>query len=132
MADDAQDDPSIPDADRLFRRVRPNQLQPETDGSQRPSSAVFKNQELSVNIESLMAEQGRQPEETLTSFPDDFLTSIVARDVRAYGYPIVKDTAPPNDPAHGLVLGRKTSAFANAMVRTHQWIKAPPKMKTDT
>jgi len=74
-----------------------------------------------------MIEQGRPPEDTLTNIPSEFLTSIIAGNVRAHGYPIVKDTAPPNDPAHGLVLGRKTNAFANAMVRTHQWIVAPPK-----
>jgi hypothetical protein len=27
---------------------------------------------------------------------------------------IVKDTDPPNDPAHGLVLGKKKGSFANA------------------
>ena len=131
MADERRDDPSIPDTDRLFRRVRPNQLRTEPEGSQRPTSAVFKNTELSVNIESLMVEQGRQPEDTLSNFPDEYLTSIVAGSVRAYGYPVVKDTAPPNDPAHGLVLGRKTSAFANAMVRNHRWIKAPPNLKLE-
>jgi|ERR1700680_2208486 hypothetical protein len=131
MPEDPPDDPSIPNTDRLFRRVPPNQLFTEPDGSQRPTSAVFKNPNLSVNIESLMIEQGRQPEDTLTNFPTDFLTSIIAGNVRVYGYRIVKDTAPPNDPAHGLVLGRKTSAFANAMVRTHRWIVAPPKMRAD-
>ena len=128
MADDSGDDISIPNADRLFRRVRANQLRTESDGSQRPTSAVFKNAELSVNIESLMIEQGRAPEDTLTNFPNEFLTSIVAGTVRAYGHPIVKDTAPPNDPAHGLVLGRKKDSFANAMARTHQWIVPPPKL----
>ena len=127
MADYQDDDPSIPDADRLFRRVRRNQLFTEPDGTQRPTSAVFKNPELSVNIESLMIEQGRLPEDALSNFPHEYLTSIIAGNVRAYGYPIVKDTAPPNDPAHGLVLGRKTNAFANAMVRTHNWIVPPPK-----
>ena len=131
MVDDPRDDPSISNADRLFRRVRPNQLFSEPDGSHRPTSAVFKNQELSVNIESLMVEQGRRPEDTLTNFPHEFLTSIVSGNVRAHGCPIVKDTVPPNDPAHGLVLGRKTNAFANAMVRTHQWIVAPQRMKAD-
>jgi hypothetical protein len=81
---------------------------------------------MSVNIESLMIEQGRPPEDTLTDYPGDFLTSIIAGDVRQLGYPIIKDTAPPNDPAHGLVLGRKRESFANAMVRSHKWIVAPP------
>ena len=121
------DDATILDSDRLFRRVRLNQLFTEPDGSQRPTSAVFKNPELSVNIESLMVEQGRPPEDSLSGFPNEYLTSIIAGQVREYHYPIVKDTDPPNDPAHGLVLGKKTDAFANAMVRAQQWLVSPPK-----
>jgi hypothetical protein len=130
MPDDTQeDDLSIPDTDRLFRRVPPNQLEPLEDGSQRPSSSVFKQLELSVNIECLMVEQGRPPEDTLTGYPGHYLTSIVARDVRAKGHPIVKYTEPPNDPAHGLVLGKKKNSFANAMLASHQWIVPPPKQQ---
>ena len=121
-----QDDPSIPNTDRLFRRVPANQLVTEDDGTVRPSSAVFKHPEMSVNIESLMAQQGRPPEDTLTNYPGDFLTSILASDVRAFGHPIVKDNEPPHDPAHGLVLGKKKDSFANKMRRVHRWIVAPP------
>jgi len=121
-----EDDPSIPDTDRLFRRVPPNQLEPLEDGTFRPTSAVFKHAELSVNIECLMVEQGRPPEDTLTGYRGNYLTSIIAGDVRAKGHPIVKDTEPPNDPAHGLVLGKKKNSFANAMLGSHRWIVAPP------
>jgi hypothetical protein len=120
-----QDDLSILNADRLFRRVSPNQLRFE-QGVWRPTSAAFKTFEMSVNIESLMIEQGRPPEDTLTDHPGEYLTAITAGSVRPYGYPIVKDTESPNDPAHGLVLGKKTGAFANAMVRGHKWIVEPP------
>ena len=127
MADGRRDDPTILNSDRLLRRVPPNQLYTEPDGSQRPTSAVFKNTELSVNIESLMIEQGRPLEDTLTNYPGAYLTSIGVGHVRNHGYPVVKDNEPPNDPAHGLVLGKKTSSFANAMVRAHHWIVPPPK-----
>lgn len=128
MADNESlsDDPSIPDEDRLFRRVQPNQLVPIAEGMLRPSSAVFKQIEMSVNIESLMIQQGRPPEDTLTEYPGQYLTSVIAGEVRAKGYPIVKDTDPPNDPAHGLVPGRKTDSFANHMVKRCVWI-VPPK-----
>lgn len=126
MSEDTRDDPSIPDTDRLFRRVPPNQVITSEDGSRRPSSAVFKHEKMSVNIESLMLEQGRPPEDTLAGYPNDYLTSIIAGDVRQFGYPIVKDTTAPNDPAHGLVLGKKKDSFANAMRGSHQWIVAPP------
>lgn len=127
----SEDDASIPNHDRLFRRVPPNQLTRENDGSIRISSANFRHPELSVNIESLMIEQGRLPEDTLKNYPGEFLTSITAALVRGFGHAIVKDNIsrpnePPVDPAHGLVLGKKTGSFANAMVRSHSWIVSPP------
>lgn len=129
MADQTRpDDATILDSDRLFRRVRANQLVPLPDGSFRPASSVFKDTELSVNIESLMIEQGRPPEDALTGYEGASLTAITASAVRQRGsqFPIVKDTGPGHDPAHGLVLGKKPDSFANAMVRAHQWIVAPP------
>lgn len=132
MAEDArQDDRSILEHDRLLRRVSANQLCPEADGSQRPSSAVFKNTdkntELSINIESLMTAQGGVPEDSLKSYPGQYLVSVTAGQVREQGpdYPIVKDNELPQDPAHGLVLGKKTGRFANAMVRCHRWVVPP-------
>lgn len=123
------DDASILDTDRLFRRVTSNQLSQNEDGTQRPSSAVFRTAELSVNIESLMIEQGRSPEDSLKSCPNEYLTSINVSDVRSYGYPIVKDTLPPNDPAHGLVLGNKSSSFAKKMAKElSSWVVEPPKI----
>jgi hypothetical protein len=134
MAEDPrQDDQTVLNDDRLLRRVQasPSQLVTEPDGSKRPSSAVFKDRELSVNIKSVMVAQGKTAEEALAGFSGWYLTSIAAGSIRRYdserqeSHPIVRDSDPPNDPAHGLVLGKKTSAFANAMVRSHQWIVAP-------
>jgi len=76
-----------------------------------------------------MIQQSRPLEDTLTAHPGEYLTSVTAGLVRDHRYPVVKDNAPPNDPAHGLVLGRKTGSFANAMVRAHQWIVPPPRIE---
>jgi len=59
-----EEDSSILDQDRLLRRVPENQLV-WNDGRARPSSAVFRNTELSVYIESLMVEQSRPLESAL-------------------------------------------------------------------
>jgi hypothetical protein len=133
MLEDARlDDPTILDDDRLLRRVAPNQWVNEPDGTIRPSSAVFKDPELSVNIDSMMTIQGRPPKEMLNAFPGYFLTSFAPGIVRQYdkekneSHPIVRDTDAPNDPAHGLVLGKKTKSFANALVRAHKWLEPPP------
>jgi len=127
MSEDVrQDDLTIPSTDRLFRRVPHNWIVLLDDGSYRPSSANFKDKELSINIESLLTEQGRPPEDTLANHSGFYLTSIIVDNVRSYGYPIVKDNDPPNDPAHGLVLGDKKKKFPDNMARTSQWIVPPP------
>src|SRR5271166_5385174 len=89
MAEDArQDDPTVLNGDRLLRCVQahPSQLVTAADGSKRPSSAVFRVSEISVNIESVMIAQERLPEETLAGFSGWFLTSITAGDVRSYDF----------------------------------------------
>ena len=125
------DDLSILDRDRLLRRVKPNQLVNESDGTTRPSSAVFRDPELSVNIESVMADQGRSPSEMLDGLAGHCLTSITPGIVREFdrnaqdSHPVVRDSDPPNDSAHALVLGKKTKSFRNAMVRGHEWVVRP-------
>ena len=132
MAEDARaDDTTIPNTDRLFRRVRENQLVKLDDGSRRPSSAVFKDATMSVNIESLMIEQGHPPEDTLTGYPGEYLTCIIAGDVRAHGLRIVKQT----DRLRSL-LGRLTSAtqwsgenfcfLRGYSLNSHQWMSLSP------
>ena len=122
-----KDDLTILDTDRLFRRVPPNQWITFSDGTSRISSSLFKHERMSINIESLMIQQARRPEDTLQGYPTHYLTSIIAAEVRKFALPIVNDTDPPNDPAHGLILGKKKDSFANAMVRSHKWIVEPPK-----
>ena len=60
------------------------------------------------------------------------LTSLIAADVRSFGYPIVKDTAPPNDQAHGLILGKKSGSFKNKMAKElSTWIVESPKVSAE-
>ena len=76
-----------------------------------------------------MIEQGRPPEDSIKGYPNTCLTSIIAGDVRSYKYLIVKDNDPPNDPAHGLILGKKSDSFANKMAKKlSTWIVEPPKI----
>jgi hypothetical protein len=116
-----------PQAGRAAKMVRANQLVPLPDGSFRPASSVFKDAELSVNIESLMIEQGRPPEEALTGYGGPSLSPPSQRarcGQHGSQFPIVKDTGPGHDRAHGLVLGKKPDSFANAMVRAHRTSEA--------
>jgi hypothetical protein len=122
---DREDDKTILDSDRLLRRIPPVQVIHEDDGCTRPSSAAFKDPELSVNIESMMAAQNRKSEEAVSPAPGSGLVAISAGAVRVFGLPIVRDPLPPHDPAHGLVLGTKTKAFFKEMSRTATWVVYP-------
>ena len=70
---------------------------------------------------------GRAPEKLIERHPGFALASILAGEVRVLGpeYPIVKDTEPPNDPDHGLVLGKKGKAFVKPVSRQCLWVIPP-------
>ena len=86
------------------------------------SSAAFKHDELSVQIESLLRQQGRPVEDALKGYPDNSLCSITAGLARELGQGVVYDTEPPNHRAHGLVLGQKTKSVANRFAREAKWV----------
>jgi hypothetical protein len=74
-----QDDASIRDEERLFRRVHLSQLVRDDDtGLARVSSGVFKNKELSVNIESILVKTGSSPGACLHNYRAHRLVSITA------------------------------------------------------
>lgn len=115
-------DASIVDSEVLLRRLHPNWIVPGDGDRMRISSAAFKDEELSVQFESLLRRQGRPVEDALTGYPDYSLSSITARLARELGQRVVYDIQPPNDPAHGLVLGKKTKSVANRFAREARWV----------
>ncbi len=88
----------------------------------RIASAAFKQVELSIQFESLLLQQARSFDDVLKGYPDNSLCSITAGLARQHGQGVVYDTEPPNDPAHGLVLGKKTKSAANKFARAAKWV----------
>jgi hypothetical protein len=106
---DYQDDASIQDDERLFRRVHITQLVRDDDtGLVRVSSGVFKDKELSINIESVLARTGSSAEACLQKYKAHKLVSITAENGRNFGQAICHDPL-TNDPSHGLVYGSKSA-----------------------
>src|SRR5207253_10839309 len=96
---DRPDDPSIPNEERLWRRIRPNWVHRPPGEAPRPTSAAFKDNrsgEVSVFIAS------RTTMETLLqNYPTDSLAEITAGLARSEGYRVVRDPdggLVPNDP----------------------------------
>jgi hypothetical protein len=117
-----QNDVSIGDSEVLLRRLHPTWVVAGDQGRMKISSAAFKHDELSVQFESLLRQQGRPVEDILKGFLGYSLCSITARLARELGQGVVYDTKPPNDPAHGLVLGKKTKSVANRFAREAMWV----------
>jgi hypothetical protein len=122
------DDPSIGDDEVLWRRINPDWIQVEVDGTVRPKSMAFvdrRSQELSVHIASIMAD----PNLALHDRPDDSLAAIRAGHPRSLGYAIVRDPK-PDDPSHALICvstaqgetGKITQGDARKIAKQAVWV----------
>jgi hypothetical protein len=119
------DDPNIANTEVLFRGLRPEWIVPGNQGRMRIASAAFKNLEMSVLLESILQSQGRTVHDALNACPGVSLCSVTAGLARELGQIVVHDADPPQDPAHGLVIGKKTMPVANRFAREAVW-RIPP------
>jgi len=121
MPDDHFDDPSIPDHERLFRRIHLVHVAEGSEGRSALSSAAFRDKELSVNLESVMRQAGKPPDYALRNHPHDFLAGITAGVCRANGQRVGPDPL-PDEPAHGYVFGDKPKRIRRALRDAACWI----------
>jgi hypothetical protein len=121
-------DPSIANDEVLLRRLQPDWIVPGDHGRMRIASAAFKHEEMSIVFRTLLESQRRFVQDALSGHLDNSLCSITAGLARDLAQGVVYDVAPPNDPAHGLVVGKKTKAVANRFAREAAWVipSAPP------
>ena len=116
------DDPTIEGGDILFRGLQTDWIVSGDDGRMRIASAAFKNEEMSVLIRSVLLATGRNEHDALQACPGVSLCSITVALARIVGQGVIRDTEPPSDPAHGLVLGKKTKSVANRLAREALWV----------
>lgn len=125
---DYQDDASIRDNERLFRRVHVSQLVRDDDtGLARVSSGAFKDRDLSVHIESILTGAGESAATCLRNHKSHKLLSITAADARRLHQAVCHDPQ-PEDPSHGLVFGSKTRSVQQGLRAAAAWVipVAPP------
>src|SRR5712692_5435706 len=101
-------DSSIAANEVLLRRLQPDWIVPGDHGRMRIASAAFKHEELSILFYTLLQSQGRPVQDALSGHSDNSLCSITAGLARELGQGVVYAVEPPNDRAHGLVVGKKT------------------------
>lgn len=125
MSEGLTDDPTIEDADILFRGLQADWIVPGESGRMRIASAAFKNEELSVLIRSVLAAVGRNENDAFTACPGVSLCSFTVALARSLAQNVVRDGDPPNDSAHGLVVGKKNKTVANRLAREALWVVPP-------
>lgn len=126
-----QNDLTIIDGERLFRRIPIYQIVRDDDtGLARFSSGAFKDKELSINIESALMENGGAVDDCLRGHQGYKLASLTAGVARQYSQIVCRDPIPPDNLSHGLICGAKSSRRIYEGLRdSAQWIipnQAPP------
>ena len=121
------DDGSIVNDDDLLRRVRPDQVvDDENLGMRRPSSAAFKDPELSVDSENILKRNGLDWKFSLNGYDGYSLARFRAGAARQVGLPVIH-TPLADNPAHVEVHGKKTQRIANSLVAACWWAHIEPK-----
>lgn len=111
----------IPDDAVLWRRIHPDHVVDDDNlGRKRPTTAAFRDDELSV----VVAKADRDPQSVLIGLEKFSLVSIIAGTARALGLEVSPDPT-GDEPAHALILGRKTRSIQNALAKAAVWVVGP-------
>jgi hypothetical protein len=116
-------DPTIPGDEGLLRRIHAQQLVPDErhSGRVRVSSAAFRDVELSIVIKSTLLISGRQPADLLQTHPNHALVAITAAKARSLNQAVARDPE-LDEPAHGVVHGRKSKKCASELANSAEWV----------
>jgi hypothetical protein len=116
------DDGSILQEAGLLRRLHPKQVIPDKNtGKTRPSSAGFKDLNLSVDAEPILRAAGLDWRFTLQGHPGCSLVRFPAGSARERGLSVVPKPTPEN-PAHTEVIGKKTQSIAKHLSDVSEWV----------
>lgn len=119
------DDPSIPDDADLLRRIPPWHFYfDEKLGRIRPSKAAFEDDGDGSPMSVVLASEAGPPESVLAGHPVFALAAITAGLARSLGQLIVRDPT-PEEPAHAVVVGRKTDGIKRRIAREARWVVLP-------
>ena len=118
------DDRSIPDDERLLRRIPKSWYRLDDTGRVRISSAAFKHYEMSVYLASVVTQTGRKSKDLLSNYPNYGLASVTAAVVRELDQIVLRDST-RKEPAHALVVGKKTRSVARRIRNKCEWIIKP-------
>jgi hypothetical protein len=117
-----EDNESIANEETLYRRISVHYLVPDEDtGFARVSSGAFKHRELSVNLHSVLEQNGYSPDACLSAYPLERLVSLRAEAARSCNQALCRDPL-PDDLSHGLVYGNKNGKTPEKLTAASNWV----------
>jgi hypothetical protein len=120
------DDGSIPDSSGLLRRIHPQQVIDDANtGKKRPSSAAFKDPDLSVDSEFILEQDGLDWHFSLKDHSAHSLVRFPASAARNNLLHVVHDPTLDNR-AHTVVVGKKSPGVANMLRNASNWVFLAP------
>lgn len=124
------DDSTIPNHAALWRRIPPGWfVYDENLDGWRPSSAAFQDHPngtpMSVSLADIVVKTDRGPRDVLKGHIGFTLASITAGLARENGQGVAREPL-PEEPAHGVVFGRKTKHIRKRLARGSEWVIRPP------
>lgn len=124
------DDPSVRDEAELLRRIPPEHVVPDQNqGGIRISSAAFTDHPngspMSVVLAEVLAGTGRSSQDVLVGLQGFALAMITAGLARECHQGIAREPL-EDEPAHGVVFGRKTRAVMRGLASAARWVIPPP------
>ena len=133
---DYQDDPSIKDTCQLLRRIplKPSHcIWDENLRRYRPTSASFEDHPngspMSVTLADELLASHRSLEDGLAGLEGYALAGISAGFVRELGLGVAGEPL-DDEPAHAVVLGKKSKKIRSALAKAAIWVVAPPNSST--
>src|SRR6478752_1384431 len=105
-----EDESSIPNDLKLYRRIRPDvhMVRDDNNNCCRVSSGAFRQPEMSVVLHDTLLELGQGPQ-NVVSDDEPYLVSLTAAQAREAGQAVCRKPL-ADDPAHGEVIGSKGSS----------------------
>ena len=125
-----EDDATIPDASDLWRRIHPTWvIYDENLRAWRVSSQAFNDDSeggpMSVVLAPEVLAAGRTSKDILARFMGYSLAAVKAALARELNQG-VKRAPEPDEPAHAVVVGKKTSSVRKSFSRGARWEVPPP------
>lgn len=116
-----ENDPSIPDDSDLYRRIHPEQVVwDDNTGRLRPTTAAFRDLEMSVNLGDDLAREGLSPDFAVRNHPRHHLAALTAGLARTEDQAVYRDHL-PDDPTHGGVAGPKPKPRRTRFANSSRW-----------